>query len=50
MTNSQVPDTPVISKDIKSEDDNDEMEDETTKKVPKKFNIEEDRRFLSRSM
>lgn len=49
-TNSQVPDTPIISKDIGSEGDDDEMEDESTKKVPKQFNIEEDRRFLSRSM
>ncbi|TMW49185.1 hypothetical protein DOY81_005727 [Sarcophaga bullata] len=48
MTNSQVPDTPVISKDIANEDNDDEMEDESTKRVPKQFNIEEDRRFLSR--
>ncbi|KNC20600.1 hypothetical protein FF38_00447 [Lucilia cuprina] len=52
MTNSKVPDTPEIAnnnnKPAKDADDDDDDDEETTTKVPKIFNIEEDRKFLSR--
>lgn len=56
MSNSKVPDTPTISnknednKDDDDNDDNDKDNEASTTKVPKTFNIEEDRQFLSHSM
>lgn len=55
MSNSKVPDTPTISnknEDNKDDDDDDNDKDNeaSTTKVPKTFNIEEDRQFLSHSM
>ncbi|XP_065371990.1 uncharacterized protein LOC135963911 isoform X2 [Calliphora vicina] len=45
MTNSKVPDSPTIANE--DDDDDDDIEEESTTKVPKTFNIEEDRKFLS---